>query len=662
MASTGPLADILAKASSHLSDARPMMAMYIHLILSSLFPIYTGAHASLSRPASAAKPDKKGKEAGDDEDEDEDEDEEKIRKMEGLSNTDAIVLPVTAAITLASLYFLIMRYGASLINAVLGWYFSAIGVYSVTKLVSDALNVLVGFVFPNYYASGGSLWKVTSSEQRSVRQDNRAQTKDVPLPPILNALPLPQVLKAKLWSLRRLSKQKYTVKAYVQTIVDLKVNLTIINLISAIFGFSAIAYVNFVSKPWFLTNLQGFAVSYSAMQIMSPTTFGTGSLILGALFCYDIWAVFFTPLMVTVAKNLDQPIKLVFPRPDEPSATPGEPPVKSFSMLGLGDIVLPGIMIGLALRFDLYLFYLRKQTRTKNPVAESSSQQTTEEMTQKAPYVSVTGHWGDRFWISRLPASSLPPVLRSTFPKPYFTASMIGYVVGMLTTLGVMSVFQHAQPALLYLVPGVLTSIWGTALVRREVKEMWGFSEAVTGEQLKEDDGKDDEGVGANIGEKSPKGLFERLWAEMWAADGETNKEERKTGKDQKKKKSTTGNSPSKADGKKATAKEDNSANDDLVVSFSVSLYNAEAPVTREHDKARSKAEKESDGASSPSSSESSEDAVVVSPRDLDRTQESDDETLDGTNDLTDGTVNDTKKEDESAPRYRTRSSRSGVV
>ena len=53
----------------------------------------------------------------------------------------------------------------------------------------------------------------------------------------------------------------------------------------------------------------------------------------------------------------------------------------------------------------------------------------------------------------------------------------MGYVLGMLTTLGVMHVWGHAQPALLYLVPGVLGSLWLTALVRGELGLMWNFSE-----------------------------------------------------------------------------------------------------------------------------------------------------------------------------------------
>ena len=50
--------------------------------------------------------------------------------------------------------------------------------------------------------------------------------------------------------------------------------------------------------------------------------------------------------MLTVAKGINAPIKLLFPKdysnPDKPQ----------FSLLGLGDIVIPGIFVSLCLRFD----------------------------------------------------------------------------------------------------------------------------------------------------------------------------------------------------------------------------------------------------------------------------------------------------------------------
>lgn len=47
---------------------------------------------------------------------------------------------------------------------------------------------------------------------------------------------------------------------------------------------------------------------------------GPGAVLLSGLFVYDIFWVFGTPVMVTVAKSLDAPIKLLFPRAGEPRA------------------------------------------------------------------------------------------------------------------------------------------------------------------------------------------------------------------------------------------------------------------------------------------------------------------------------------------------------
>lgn len=57
--------------------------------------------------------------------------------------------------------------------------------------------------------------------------------------------------------------------------------------------------------------------------------------------------VFCTPVMVSVAKSFEAPIKLLFRRLD---AGPDKAP---FSMLGLGDIVIPGFFVALMLRMDV---------------------------------------------------------------------------------------------------------------------------------------------------------------------------------------------------------------------------------------------------------------------------------------------------------------------
>jgi minor histocompatibility antigen H13 len=67
-----------------------------------------------------------------------------------------------------------------------------------------------------------------------------------------------------------------------------------------------------------------------------------------------------------------------------------------------------------------------------------------------------------------------------------------------------MRIWDHGQPALLYLVPGVLGTLWGTALVRGEWKLMWEYTE--DGSLDVEGDGeKNSEKKGLN---KEKEGLF----------------------------------------------------------------------------------------------------------------------------------------------------------
>jgi minor histocompatibility antigen H13 len=114
--------------------------------------------------------------------------------------------------------------------------------------------------------------------------------------------------------------------------------------------------------------------------------------------------------MVTVARGLDAPIKLLWPKSMYLDASNG------YTMLGyvlnlvvyfstdkrsLGDIVVPGMFIAFALRYDLH------RSTHRDPA--------------------------------------------QPFVKPFFTTTLISYVLGLITTVVVMHTFQSAQPALLYL-------------------------------------------------------------------------------------------------------------------------------------------------------------------------------------------------------------------
>jgi len=93
----------------------------------------------------------------------------------------------------------------------------------------------------------------------------------------------------------------------------------------------------------------------------------------------------------------------------------------------------------------------------------------------KLGFVSPFRYWSSRLWTS----SSLRPskLNEGSFKKPYFTASILGYIAGMIATEAAMHFADHPQPALLYLVPGVLIFVWLTAAIRGELKAMWNYTE-----------------------------------------------------------------------------------------------------------------------------------------------------------------------------------------
>jgi len=172
-----------------------------------------------------------------------------------------------------------------------------------------------------------------------------------------------------------------------------------------------------LTKHWISNNILGLSFSIQGVAMLALASYKVGCILLGGLFFYDIFWVFGTDVMVTVAKSFDAPIKLLFPK--QLLAAQLE-----FSMLGLGDIVIPGIFIALLLRFDVH--------RSKGKKAIS---------------------------------------------KLYFYICYISYFLGLVTTIAVMHVFKAAQPALLYLVPACIGSSFLLAVFRGELSLLFSYSE-----------------------------------------------------------------------------------------------------------------------------------------------------------------------------------------
>merc|ERR1712048_853001 len=103
-----------------------------------------------------------------------------------------------------------------------------------------------------------------------------------------------------------------------------------------------------MKKHWLANDLLGMAFAINGVELLHLNNVVTGCILLGGLFFYDIFWVFGTDVMVTVATSFEAPIKVIFPMDFLEHGIWG----KNFAMLGLGDIVIPGIFIALLLRFD----------------------------------------------------------------------------------------------------------------------------------------------------------------------------------------------------------------------------------------------------------------------------------------------------------------------
>ncbi|KAJ6020442.1 hypothetical protein N7540_005946 [Penicillium herquei] len=561
-AEISPLAELLGHAFYHFDRMRPLLPTYGHLLVSALFPIWIGAHASLSRPSSAAKPPKKSDEDKDDDEDDEDNEDDQgpVQRMEGLEPSDALMFPLTAGLTLGGLYLVIKWLeDPAILNKILGFYFSQMGLFFAVAFLKDTLLILRSILFPRHYRYGGRVYHAKQSE-RVFKAELTNELRHSPLPGIFSAIPLPGFIRNFLWTCRDISYRRLRLRAQIRGLFEIKPLVGLLDLLSGIAALIAVGYFTFVVKPWWLTNFLGFSFSYGTLQFMSPSTFWTGSLILGSLFFYDIYFVFFTPLMVTVATKLDVPIKLLFPRPPSPGDKPG---IEALAMLGLGDIVIPGMMVGLALRFDLFLYY-------RNKGIKKSQAEGLKEGASKPLYQRATGSWGERFWApATIPKETeiQPPYHDArSFPKVYFKASIVGYVVGMITTLLAMQYSNHAQPALLYLVPGVLTSLWGTAFFRGEIKSMWVFSDA--DEEDEEEDDQDTTEPKETDGKKEAAGtetksLFMRIWSGEASLFGSSADDKEKAQKGVQAKSKET---------KKGSKTDDGKPENLDLVSFSISL------------------------------------------------------------------------------------------
>ncbi|KAJ3268793.1 hypothetical protein HDV01_002279 [Terramyces sp. JEL0728] len=198
------------------------------------------------------------------------------------------------------------------------------------------------------------------------------------------------------------------------------------------------------TRNWILSNIIAESLAIFCLEMMKLNTFKTGMVLLALLFFYDIYWVFGSQatfgdnVMVTVAKSLDIPIKLLFPRTLPESISEFVFYNGQFSLLGLGDIAIPGIFIALCLRFDRFNAFGNSKETSLN------------------------------------------------FAKPYFYSCLASYFIGLSITLYVLNVFGHAQPALLYLSPACILSAIICAFFKNQLAELFKYQSDCDGDDTLE--------------------------------------------------------------------------------------------------------------------------------------------------------------------------------
>ncbi|CAD8148513.1 unnamed protein product [Paramecium pentaurelia] len=295
---------------------------------------------------------------------------EEKQSEEKMTQKDALQFPIYLSAYLFGLYLLLKYLDEAILKTAITLFFSAVGVLCLMGIIEDAIERL----FPIEYST-----KIVIDKK----------------------INLNLILTSK----------------------DIDIKLTKLNFISLLISMFPLAFY-LGSKNWICNNLFGIAFTVSGVANFTVIpNFKIAYLMLWGLFFYDIFWVYGTDVMVTVAKSIDAPIKLQFPFTalnDEGN------PFTKYSILGLGDIVVPGIFVGMCLKYDV-----DRQIEKVKKISE----------------IKIT----------------------------YFLWCFVGYAIGIVTTLAVMILSGHAQPALLFLVPGCTLSVLIKAYLDKSLLQFWAY-------------------------------------------------------------------------------------------------------------------------------------------------------------------------------------------
>nr|ABK24340.1 unknown [Picea sitchensis] len=221
-----------------------------------------------------------------------------------------------------------------------------------------------------------------------------------------------------------------------------KLTSTYADLLAFSIGIAIVIANKQAGASFTFNNIIATCIATELLRLFSLGSFVTAASLLSGLLLYDVFWVFGSShvfgdnVMLTVATSsaFDGPIKLIFPHLEGNSTFP-------YSLLGLGDVAVPGLLTALMLRFDRS----RDSTRIDGAIE----------------------------------CSSTGPLTKPD--KTYFSTCIASYIFGLALTVVANGVSKAAQPALLYLVPSQLISIFLVSLKRSEIDLLFDYKEEIAG-------------------------------------------------------------------------------------------------------------------------------------------------------------------------------------
>ncbi|CAK0737011.1 hypothetical protein CVIRNUC_000840 [Coccomyxa viridis] len=263
----------------------------------------------------------------------------------------------------------------------------------------------------------------------------------------------------------------------------------------------SIATLQLLHPHWSLNNLLACLIATDILQLLGLKSFKAAGVMLFGLLAYDVFWVFGSPkvigdnvmLAVATSDALTGPTRLLFPRF---SGSISEASRFPFSLLGLGDIAVPGLLACLALRYDASR---STDFRGRQLAAAQALQASLDSSLPGASDREITHAAADAAELAfdRVADAELAHrqstegSLSDASPsyavsdavldqRTYFVPTMAAYIGGLGIAFAANAITHMGQPALLYLVPATCGTIFLMAAGRGELGRLLSFVDSPT--------------------------------------------------------------------------------------------------------------------------------------------------------------------------------------